>query len=346
MSCVQSTVVEPAENILNRHTVQGLTDRLVQAVLRPRRDPAKLSLELRPQLLDRVVVRAVWRQGQDSRPCTLDRLRHVPREVGFEVVEDHHVPWAEFRDQYLIHIGLERLRVGRPGENQRRPHTIQTQRRDHRRRTPRGGDRADGPLAPRRPSVGRRHRRVDARLVDEYQAFRVNLLYLPPISPSLGLYLGIVPLTAVQGLLLGGLAEPAEGAPDGRQGAGEAAPLLQLVQGGIGMLGDQHRQSYLFGETEDRPRPAAVGLGGQGAGVPTPLEQSGDERDTDAESLGDLTLGAFALIDRRRNTLPEIHRIGSHGQPPSAPRPCQEDSCVPYYRIIRKALEQKEADHG
>ena len=101
MSCVQSAVVEPAENILNRHTVQGLTDCLVQAVLRPRRDPAKLSLELRPQLLDRVLVRAVWRQGQDSRPRTLDRLRHVPREVGFEVVEDHHVPRAEFRDQTL-----------------------------------------------------------------------------------------------------------------------------------------------------------------------------------------------------------------------------------------------------
>src|SRR5208337_1942505 len=77
-------VVEPAENILNRHTVQGLTDCLVQAVLRPRRDPAKLSLELRPQLLDRVVVRAVWRQGQDGRPRTLDRLRHVPREVGWD----------------------------------------------------------------------------------------------------------------------------------------------------------------------------------------------------------------------------------------------------------------------
>ena len=76
------------------------------------------------------------------------------------------------------------------------------------------------------------------------------------------------------------------------------------------MLGDPHLQSYLFGETEDRPRPAAVGLGGQGAGVPTPLEESGDERDTDAKSLGDLTVGAFALIDRRRNTLPEIHRMG------------------------------------
>ena len=106
MSCVQSAVVEPAENILNRHTVQGLTYCLVQAVLLPRRDPAKLSLELRPQLLDRVVVLAVWRQGQDSRPRTLDLLRHVPREVWFEVVEDHHVPLAEFRDQLLIHIGL------------------------------------------------------------------------------------------------------------------------------------------------------------------------------------------------------------------------------------------------
>ena len=188
--------------------------------------------------------------------------------MGLEIVEDHHVPGAEFRCQHRIDIGLLRLRVGGTGEDQRRPHTIQTQRRDHRRRTPRGGDRADGPLAPRRPSVCRRHRRVDARLVDEYQAFRVNLLYLPPISPSLGLYLGIVPLTGVQGLLLVGLAEAAGGAPDGRQGAGEAAPLLLLVQGGIGMLGDQHRQSYLFGETEDRPRPAAVCLG---ASVPASL---------------------------------------------------------------------------
>src|SRR5271165_3732595 len=243
MSCVQSTVVEPAENILNRHTVQGLTDRLVQAVLRPRRDPAKLSLELRPQLLDRVVVRAVWRQGQDSRPCTLDRLRHVPREVGFEVVEDHHVPWAEFRDQYLIHIGLERLRVGRPGENQRRPYPIQAHGSDHGRRTPRGGHRALGPLTPPCPGVGRRHRRVDPRLVDENQPFCLDSPHLRPVSPPLGLHFGSVPLAGMQGLLLVGQAEAAEGAPEGRQGAGEAAPLLRLFQGGIGVLGDPDRQS-------------------------------------------------------------------------------------------------------
>ena len=127
--------------------------------------PPKISdgQELRPQLLDRVVVRAVWRQGQDGRARTLDRLRHVPREVGLEVVEDHHVPRAEFRDQHLIHIGLERLRVGRPGENQRRPYPIQAQGSDHGRRTPRGGHRALGPLTPPCPGVGRRHRRVDPR---------------------------------------------------------------------------------------------------------------------------------------------------------------------------------------
>ena len=120
---------------------------------------------------------------------TLDRLRHVPREVGFEVVEDHHVPRAEFRDQHLIHIGLERLRVGRPGENQRRPYPIQAQGSDHGRRTPRGGHRALGPLTPPCPGVGRRHRRVDPRLVDENQPFCLDSPHLRPVSPPLGLAL-------------------------------------------------------------------------------------------------------------------------------------------------------------
>ena len=136
MSCVQSTVVEPAEDILERYMVQGLSNSVVQVLSHPHREPTKFPFELRPQLLDRVVVRTVRRQGQDAGTCTPDRLRHVGRAVGLEVVEDHHVPGAEFRCQYLIDIGLERLRVGGTGEDQRRPHTIQTQRRDHCCRTP------------------------------------------------------------------------------------------------------------------------------------------------------------------------------------------------------------------
>ncbi len=100
MSCVQSAVVEPAENILNRHTVQGLTDCLVQAVLRPRRDPAKLSLELRPQLLDRVVDRAVWRQGQGGRSpvlCIPDDECSIARHEtqGTEVLPELSAPAGE-----------------------------------------------------------------------------------------------------------------------------------------------------------------------------------------------------------------------------------------------------------
>ena len=48
MSCVQSTVVEPAEDILERYMVQGLSDSIVQVLLHPRRDPTKFPFELRP----------------------------------------------------------------------------------------------------------------------------------------------------------------------------------------------------------------------------------------------------------------------------------------------------------
>ena len=141
------------------------------------------------------------------------------------------------------------------------PYPIQAQGSDHGRRTPRGGHRALGPLTPPCPGVGRRHRRIDPRLVDENQPFCLDSPHLRPVSPPLGLHLGSVPLAGMQGLLLVGQAEAAEGAPEGRQGAGEAAPLLQLVQGGIGMLGDPHRQSYLFGKPRTGRGPPSWGLG-------------------------------------------------------------------------------------
>ena len=62
-SCVQSTVVEPADDILECYMVQGLTNSIVQVISHPHRDPTKFPFELRPQLLDRVVVRTVRRQG-------------------------------------------------------------------------------------------------------------------------------------------------------------------------------------------------------------------------------------------------------------------------------------------
>ena len=37
-------------------------------------------------------------------------------------------------------------------------------------------------------------------------------------------------------------------------------PHFRLFQGGIGVLGDPHRQLYSFGEAEGRPRPAVFGV--------------------------------------------------------------------------------------
>ena len=83
---------------------------------------------------------------------------------------------------------------------------------------------------------------------------------------------------------------------------------LQSIEGGIGTLGDQVSPSSgtLFGETEDRPAACCCGAWGPGRGVAYALEQSGDERDTDVEPLGDLTLGAFTFIDHCCYLLPQI----------------------------------------
>ena len=56
---------------------------------------------------------------------------------------------------------------------------VQPQGRNHRDCPPGGGGRADYPLPPRRPAVGRRQRRSDPRLVDENQPFRLDLSHLP-----------------------------------------------------------------------------------------------------------------------------------------------------------------------
>ena len=75
------------------------------------------------------------------------------------------------------------------------------------------------------------------------------------------------------------------------------------------MLGDQHRQSYLCGETEDRPRPAAVGLGGLGAGSRR-LWSSRVTNETLTRNRLRLDVGSLHLHHHCRDPLPEIHRMG------------------------------------
>ena len=273
-------------------------------------------LDLRVHLLDRAVVRAVRRQRQYLRPRTLDRRGHPDAQVGLDVVEDHHVACVQLRHQHLIHVRLERRRVGRSREGQRGTHSLRPQRRDQGGRLPRSGCRVHGPCTARRPGVSRRHRRGDPRLVHEDQPLRLDLPDLASERTSVLLHLGAVPLVGVQALLLVGQAPTPHGLPQRLQAAGEAAPPLQFVQGGVGLLSDQFVEPPMVVLVQGRRRSTAMRPGLQRAGLAASLEPSGDGGGIDAEDAGDLADRALMVIDRREDPLAEVRRVGPHNQPP------------------------------
>jgi hypothetical protein len=87
-----------------------------------------------------------------------------------------------------------------------------------------------------------------------------------------------------------------------------------LFQGGVGSLADQFVEPSPVVRPQGRGRGAAVRLGGQRAGVASPPEETGDEREADAERRGDLALGTLAVIHSRRDPLAKVGRIRAHGK--------------------------------
>ncbi len=309
-----SRELEPADDVLGGHLFERLSQGLVDGILVPRRDPAEVRLDLRPESLDRRVVRAVGRQGQEPGTRPPDGRRRGRGLMGGQVVPYDHVAGVQLRHQHLLDIRLERRGVGRPREHQGGTYPVQTQRGDHGQRFPRAGGRADGPLAARGPAVGLGHRRGHPRLVHENQPFRLDPLHLPPERPPLLLDVGPVALVGVLGLLLAGQSLSPQGAPDRRQAAVEATPLLQLVQGVVVVLPDQIFQAPQVVRAQHGGRAAPVRLRGQRILLTPPLQQPGDERDADSEEAGDLALRALVLIHGRRDPLPQVYRRGTHGR--------------------------------
>jgi len=86
-----------------------------------------------------------------------------------------------------------------------------------------------------------------------------------------------------------------------------------LLQGGVGLLTDQFLEALPIIRTQGRGRASSVGLGVQRVGDAASLEQAEDEGEADAEPSGDLALGALTMIDRRRDPLAKILRVGAHG---------------------------------
>ena len=172
--------------------------------------------------------------------------------------------------------------------------------------------RADGPLAARGPAVGPGHRRGHPRLVHETGRFgstRFTFLrndrrfsWTSGRSRSSACWVFFLQVDLCR-----------RSAPDRRQAAVEAAPLLQLVQ--VSSLCSRTRSSR-----RRRSSGLSTGVGppraarGQRLLLTPPLLQPGDERDADSEEAGDLTLRALVLIHGRRDPLPQVYRRGTHGR--------------------------------
>ena len=233
--------------------------------------------------------------------------------MGAEVVKHDDIACVQLRHQHHLHVRLERRCVRGAGERQWCPHTVQAQRGDDGQRPPGSGHWADRTLTPGRPSVGRGHCRVDPGFIHKNQPFRLDLLHLPSESASLLLDVRPAALGGMQGLLLVGQTKATQGIPDCCQRTAKAALLLQLLQRRVVLLPDQPPKSLLVATTQGGSWSTAVWFGSQSAGVASSLEQPNDKREADAEPSGDLSLGAFPVIDGRRHTLTEIKRVGCHG---------------------------------
>src|SRR5262249_8254945 len=86
-------------------------------------------------------------------------------------------------------------------------------------------------------------------------------------------------------------------------------------QGVVVVLPDQVFEPPLVVRAQHRGRATPVRRGGQRARLTAPLQQPGDEGQADPEQLGDLALGALAVVPRRRDPLPDVHRLGARGRP-------------------------------
>src|SRR5512142_1069422 len=310
MGSTQTGVLKPAHYVLSSHMFQSLSQGVVGTGSRSGRNATEGLLGLRPQLLDWGLVGTVGRQRQHVGPGLLDRCRHAGGQMGLEVVNHDDIASVQLRHPHHLRVGSERRCVGGARERQGCPHAVQAQRGDEGHRPPGSGHRADRTFTPWRPSVDRGPCRVDPGLTHKNQPFWLVLLHLLSESASLPLNLRPAALGSTQGLLLGGQTEAAQAIPDRRQRTAKAALLLQLLQRGVVLLLNQPPQPLLIEPTQGGSRFTAVWLGSQGAGLASPLEQPDDQREANAEPSGDRSLGAFPVIDGRRDPLTEIHRVG------------------------------------
>lgn len=92
-----------------------------------------------------------------------------------------------------------------------------------------------------------------------------------------------------------------------------AQAVAEFGQGGVGLLGDQDEQLPALAVAQLARGAAAVGLGGDRAGLAAALEQLADPGFANAEEFGELRAGAAALVAGAGDALAEVLGVRSHG---------------------------------
>ena len=134
--------------------------------------------------------------------------------------------------------------------------------------------------------------------------------------PPLLLDVRTILLLGARDLLLARQPQPAQGARDRHEAAGDAEPLAALLERGIGLLSDQLAEPLQVLRREYGRVASAMGLGFERAGAAVELQQPRDEGDADQEPTSDLAQRALTALDRIEDPLSEILRIGCHRSPP------------------------------
>jgi len=115
-------------------------------------------LELCEGVLDGIEIGTVGRKVEKVCAGGFDQFAHSRPLVAGEIVHDHDVAHAQFRNENLLDVGLEGQTVDRSVDHERRDEATQRQRSDEGRRFPMSIRNADPqPLAARRTTITARH---------------------------------------------------------------------------------------------------------------------------------------------------------------------------------------------
>ena len=129
-------------------------------------------------------------------PAAQDRIAYRLRTMAAEVVEDDDVARAQFRDEELLDVGAEDDPVDRTVDDARRGQRIGSESRKEGERAPAAvGSEALQSLAFDAPAADRGHVGLDPGLVDEDEAFRIEMTDRPLPAPATGGDVGAMLLT-------------------------------------------------------------------------------------------------------------------------------------------------------